>query len=180
MKGYAFFFDSKSTANILKGRRRLEKHTKLYQPFEKKIDPHITINYAEEMNFEETDKQIRHYIKTTLPFELKFYSVGIFPNNEKNELFLNPQPSMILFNSYRLIRNLTIEGKAVNEGYFFDTWVPHCTITTNFEEKNYTKFITEIQSVLKLSINNPLRVKVSKCVKYIADIENRKIKLIEL
>ncbi len=180
MKGYAIFFDQESAERILAVRKKLEKHTQLFKPFNEEIDPHITLNYSEEMNFEETDKSVKKYTEQNLPFELKFCSIGIFPNQEHNVIFLNPQPNIILYNLYNLIRDLTIKQKTVNDHDLFDAWVPHCTLTTKFEEENYAEFIKEIQSELKLSIDNPLRVKVSKCLKYEADIENKKIELVEL
>lgn len=120
------------------------------------IQPHISLGIFKDITPDEIEEKLKTFCKGLNEMKLILSGIGLFPTNE-NVIFLAPVMTKELLNVHSRFSEIFCDVKpSMNEHYFPDNWVPHCTLALNVKDlskaveivkNNFTSFEVNLEKL---------------------------------
>ncbi len=146
--GVMLYFDNQTEKTIIKVWQILAERNLSSHGLDAGIRPHITLAIYEELDCRPCENELVKITTKTSSLPIQFTHLGIFTNPEP-VVFAAPlvTKELLAFHN-NLQANLASEGKKPWELYKPGKWVPHCTLSLDFEKENLAEIIRCCQAML--------------------------------
>ena len=155
-------FDPRASKKLRELRKALYGSLQLNDDDEPKTQPHISLAVFDKplkgalASRSSARENLAEFARATKPFSLVLSSVGIFPGEETDVVYLGPVTTAELLELHTSFHHLFHDAEAsCSEFYLPGKWVPHCTLAIGVP-KHKTPLAVSFLQGQKL----PLRVRV--------------------